>query len=41
MHFNEILGSKSKQQNNKNVNKITHIFSHPSMPSIGRNDSLY
>ena len=32
MHFVEILGSKSKQQNNKNFNEISLIFRHPSMP---------
>ena len=33
MHFVEILGSKSKQQNSKNFNEIALIFRHPSMPS--------
>ena len=41
MHFVEILGSKSKQQNNKNCNEIALIFQHPSRPSTERNDSLY
>ena len=41
MHFVEILGSKSKQQNSKNFNEIALIFRHPSMPSTERNDSLY
>ena len=41
MHFNEILGSKSKQQNSKNFNEIALIFRHPSMLSTERNDSLY
>ena len=41
MHFVEILGSKSKQQNRKNFNEIALIFQHPSMPSVERNDSLY
>ena len=29
MHFLEILGSKSKQQNNKNFNETAPIFQHP------------
>ena len=29
----EILGSKSKQQNNKNFNEIAHLFRHLSMSS--------
>ena len=33
MHFVEILGSKSKQQNNKNFNEIALIFRYMSMPS--------
>ena len=41
MHFVEILGSKSKQQNSKNLNEIALKFQHPSMPSTERNDSLY
>ena len=41
MHFGEILGSKSKQQNNKNFNEIALIFRHPPMSSTERNDSLY
>ena len=41
MHFVEILGSKSKQQNSKNFNKIAVLFRHPSMPSSERNDSIY
>ena len=41
MHFVEILGSKSKQQNSKNFNEIALIFRHPSMSSTERNDSLY
>ena len=40
MHFVEILGSKSKQQNNKKSNEIGLIFRYPSMPSTERNDSL-
>ena len=32
MHFVEILGSKLKQQINKNFNEIALIFRHPSMP---------
>ena len=35
MYFVEILGSKSKQQNNKNFNEIALIFRHPSIPSTG------
>ena len=34
MHFLEILGSKSKQQNSNNFNEIALIFRHPSMPSV-------
>ena len=41
MHFVQILGSKSKQQNNQNFNEITLIFRHPSMLSTEKNDSLY
>ena len=41
MHFVEILGSKSKQQNSKNFNEITLIFRHTSVPSSERNGSLY
>ena len=41
MHFVEILGSKSKQQNSKNFNEISLRFRHPSMLSTERNDSLY
>ena len=41
MHFVEILGSKSKQQNSKNFNEIALILRHSSMPSMERNDSLY
>ena len=41
MHFVEILGSKSTQQNSKNFNEIALILRHPSMPSMERNDSLY
>ena len=41
MHFVEILGSKSKQQNSKNLNEIAIIFQHPSVPSTEKNDSLY
>ena len=41
MHFVEILGSKSKQQNSKNFNKTALIFRHPSMSSTERNDSFY
>ena len=33
MHFAEIFGSKSKQQNNKNFNKIALIFRPPPKPS--------
>ena len=36
MHFVEILGSKSKQQNNKDFSEIALIFRHPSMPSTER-----
>ena len=36
-----ILGSKPKQQNNKNFNEIPLTFRHPLMPSTERNDSLY
>ena len=41
MHFVEILGSKSKQQNSKKFNEIALIFRHPLMPSTERIDSLY
>ena len=41
MHFVEILGSKSRQQNSKNFNKIALMFWHPSMPFTERNGSLY
>ena len=41
MHFVEVLGSKSKQQNGKNFNEIALIFRHPSMSSTERNDSFY
>ena len=41
MHFVEILGSNSKQQNSKNFNEIALTFRHPSMPSSERNGSLY
>lgn len=41
MHFAEILGSKPKQQNNKNLNEIPLIFRLPSNPSTERIDSLY
>ena len=41
MHFVEILGSKSKQQNSKNFTEIALIFRHSSMSSTERNDSLY
>ena len=40
MHFFENLGSKSKQQNNKNFNEIALTFRHSSIPSTERNDSL-
>ena len=36
MHFVEILGSKSKQQNGKNFKEIALTFRHPSMPSTER-----
>ena len=41
MHFVEILGSKSKQQNSKDFNQIIFIFRNPSMSSRKRNDSIY
>ena len=41
MHFAEILGSKPKQQNNKNFNEVALIFRHLSMSSTERNDSRY
>ena len=41
MHLVEILGSKSKLQNNMNFNKIALIFRHSSMPSTERNDTAF
>ena len=41
MHFVDILGSKSKQQNSKNFTETALIFRHTSMPSMERNHSLY
>ena len=41
MEYVDILGSKSKQQNNNNFNEIALSFRHPSIPSMERNDSLY
>ena len=41
MHFVEILGLKSKQQNSKNLNETALIFRHSSISSTERNDSLY
>ena len=38
MYFVKILGSKSKQQNNKKFNEIALILRHSSMPSTERND---
>ena len=41
MDFAEILGSKSKQQNNNSFNEIALIFRLWSKPLAVRNDSLY
>ena len=41
MHLVEILGSKSKLQNNMNFNEIALIFRHSSMPSTERNDTAF
>ena len=41
MHCAKNLGSKSKQQYNKNSNEITLLFRLPSNPSPERNDSHY
>lgn len=40
MHLAEILGSKSKQQNDKNFNEMGLIFSLLSKPSAEANDTL-
>ena len=40
MYFVEIVGSKSKQQNNMNFNEIALIFRLPSKPSTGRKQTF-